>query len=72
MSPPSTWAAFDQFGACRSCDHGGRDRACRRSEVAGSGRALAFVAARATGGACGPDARYLTVKGFDYSKECTV
>lgn len=65
MSEPALlWdGSREAYRACRLCDHG-RDGTCARPEVR-----AAFEAARRTGGACGPDARYLTIKGFDYSKE---
>lgn len=70
MTAPPTWNV-PAHGACRRCDHG-RSGGCKRLEVSGVARSTDFSAARALGGACGPDARYLTIKGFDYSKECTV
>lgn len=69
MTAEHVWPTFDACRACRACDHGGDDRVCKRLEVSGVARRTAFNAARAMGGACGPDARYLTIKGFDYSKE---
>lgn len=64
MTEATVWPTFDAYSACRACDHGGDDRVCKRPEV----RAV-FEAARRPTGACGPEARYLTIKGFDYSKE---
>lgn len=72
MTPPASWIAQgDGWAACKRCDHG-RSGACQRPEAVGRGQPLAYDAARALGGPCGPDARYLTIKGFDYSKECLV
>lgn len=64
MTAEHIWPTFDPYRACRACDHGGDDGACKRPEV----RAM-FEAARRPTGACGPEARYLTINGLDYSKE---
>jgi len=69
LQPPSSWQSdLDPPRACAACEHG-REGVCSRAEVAGQGRRTEFSAARALGGACGPEARYLTIKGFDYSRE---
>lgn len=72
MTPPAAWIAQGTgWAACKRCDLGSNG-ACKRLEVSGVARSTEFDRARALGGACGPDARYLTIKGFDYSKECAV
>jgi len=68
MTADTIWPTFAPNRACQLCDHG-RSEGCKRPEVSGVARSTAFNAARALGGACGPEARYLTIKGFDYSKE---
>lgn len=68
MTAEHVWPTFDAYRACRACDHG-RSEGCKRLEGSGVARSTAFNAARALGGASRPDARYLTIKGFDYSKE---
>lgn len=66
--PQGTHITVEAAGATPRSDHG-RSEGCKRLEVSGAARGTAFNAARALGGACGPDARYLTIKGFDYSEE---
>jgi|GEM_PF-2623451 len=68
MTAAEVWPTFDAHRACRRCDHGVAG-ACQRAEVQGRGQPVAFNAARARGGACGPEADLLTIKGFDYSLE---
>ena len=66
LQPPSSWQSdLDPPRACAACEHG-REGVCSRTEVG----ERSFTAARATGGACGPEARYLTIGSIDYSKEC--
>lgn len=71
MTEATVWPTFDAYRACLACDHGGPGEGCRRPEVQGRGQPVAFAAARRHGGACGPEAGLLTIKGFDYSKETT-
>jgi hypothetical protein len=63
MTEATVWPTFTPHRACQLCDHG-RDGKCARPEVLAE-----FDAARRQHGACGPEARFLTIKGFDYSKE---
>ncbi len=66
LRAPSSWQSdLDPPRACAACEHG-REGVCSRTEVG----ERSFTAARATGGACGPEARYLTIGSIDYSKEC--
>ena len=63
MTADLVWPTFEPYRACQVCDHGSSGR-CGRPEVQAE-----FDAARRPHGACGPEARYLQIKGFDYSKE---
>lgn len=66
------WQSDDApLRACVSCDYG-RDlatdarevgRACRHVEVARPSRPFPTDSARRRGGACGPDAKFLTIRG---------
>jgi hypothetical protein len=69
---PVSWADPLPYSGCRLCDFG-RDAdtlpefygdLCHRPEtVMGYKRAMPVDAMRVRGGACGPDAKWLTVKG---------
>jgi hypothetical protein len=66
MSPPAAWQVdLDPPRACALCSHGG-EGACKRPEVAGR-TPVEFERARAFGGPCGPEARYLTINQLDYA-----
>lgn len=62
-----TWEdpATASYRACQLCDHRHPDgRLCFHPEALRDGNTVTIVAARASGGFCGPDAKHLTFPGL--------